>query len=181
MDPISAASTRMALVLFVSAALSGCAHTASVAEHAVVNPMPPLKPGVYDVKAVDVKPASSREVEPEYPPELRSLITGTAIVAFTVRADGKVSDPSIVRADDILFGEAAEAAILKWRFRPAKVNDTPVDCRMTMPFYFSILSGGVETDLEGAMPQRESPDEGSLAPGAGGGTDDSPRTSVEQR
>ena len=137
---------RLAWLFVVAAALSGCTHPGSVVERAVENPIPPLPPGVYDLKAVDKPPASTREVEPEYPQEIWAALSGKATVVFTVQANGTVKQASIVSADDILFGEAAIAAILQWHFRPAELNGSPVNCRMTMPFYFSILSGGVETD-----------------------------------
>jgi len=128
---------RWSLVALASAAIGGCAGPEFVAEHPVDNPVPPLKAGVYSIKAVDVRPVATREVEPDYPPELGGILTGQAFVAFTVRANGKVADASVVRADDILFGEAAVAAVLKWRFRPAQVKGAPVDCRMTLPFVFT--------------------------------------------
>lgn len=99
-------------------------------------PRSPLKAGVFPVGAVDVRPVATRDVEPDFPYELGSVLAGKAVVVFTVRADGKVEDPSIVEADDILFGEAALSAIRKWRFRPAEIKGAPVNCRMTLPFVF---------------------------------------------
>ena len=116
--------------------MAGCTGTDFVGETPVENPVPPLKAGVYSIKAVDVRPVATRQVEPDYPFDLESILTGKAVVVFTVRTDGKVADPSVLEADDVLFGEAAVGAIRKWRFRPAQVKGAPVDCRMTLPFVF---------------------------------------------
>jgi protein TonB len=134
--PLSAALRRPGLVFLACAAVAGCSGTDFVTERPVENPIPPLKPGVYSIRAVDVRPVATREVEPDYPFDLESILTGKAVVVFTVRADGKVADTSVVEADDVLFGEAAVAAVRKWRFRPAEVKGAPVDCRMTLPFIF---------------------------------------------
>ena len=135
--PVSTALIRWVLVSLASAAVAGCSNPEYVSENPVVNPVPPLKDGVYSVSAVDVRPVATREVEPDCPPELWSILTGKAVVVFTVRADGKVEDASVVAADDVLYGEAAVSAIRKWRFRPAEVKGAPVACRMTLPFFFS--------------------------------------------
>ena len=116
--------------------MAGCTNTDFVTERPVRNQVPPLKAGVYSVNSVDVRPVATREVEPDYPFDLESILTGKAVVVFTVRTDGKVADTSVVEADDVLFGEAAVDAIRKWRFRPAQVKGAPVDCRMTLPFIF---------------------------------------------
>jgi TonB family protein len=124
------------LVLVASAAMAGCMGNDFVSEHPVENQVPALKAGVYSINAVDVRPVATREVEPDYPFDLESILTGKAVVVFTVRADGKVTDTTVVEADDVLFGEAAVSAVRKWRFRPAQVKGAPVDCRMTLPFVF---------------------------------------------
>ena len=129
------------MFLLASAVVAGCANPEFVSERPVENSIPPLKPGVYRINSVDVRPIAIHEVEPDYPYELESIPSGLAVVAFTVRADGRVADASVARADDVLFGEAAISAIRKWRFRPAEVGGAPVDCRMTLPFYFSSPAG----------------------------------------
>src|SRR5277367_569484 len=117
-------------------ALAGCM-TSSDSERAVDNPIPAIKPGEHSTKSVDVAPVPTKRVEPDFPSGMNYALSGMAFVAFTVRGDGRVEDASVVRADDIQFGEAAVSAILKWRFSPAKLNGVAVNCRMTMPFFFS--------------------------------------------
>jgi TonB family protein len=117
--------------------LAACSSPEMVTEHPVSQPPPPLKPGVVAVANVQVRPVPIHEVEPADPPELGSILSGQAVVIFTVETNGKVDDASVVQADDVLFGEAALHAIVKWRFRPAQVKSTPVACRMTLPFEFN--------------------------------------------
>jgi TonB family protein len=133
---MSLVGRRWSLVLLTSAAMAGCMGNDFVSEHPVENQIPALKAGVYSINAVDVRPVATRQIEPDYPFDLESILTGKAVVVFTVRTDGKVTDTSVVEADDVLFGEAAVSAIQKWRFRPAQVKGAPVDCRMTLPFVF---------------------------------------------
>jgi protein TonB len=126
---------RCSVVLAFSA-VTACNNPEYVSENPVSNQVQPLKPGVYRIQAVEVRPVATKEVEPNYPPDLEPILTGKAIVAYTVHTDGKVVDAAVVEADDVQFGEAALAAIKKWRYKPAQVNGAPVDCRMTLPFVF---------------------------------------------
>jgi TonB family protein len=155
--------TRKGLILasFASATMTGCMGPEFVAEHPVDNPIPPLKSGVYSVKTVDVRPMVTHEVEPDYPAELGSILGGRAVVLFTVRADGKVTDASVLEADDVLFGDAAVEAVRKWRFRPAEIGGSPVDCRMTLPFAFSSPYGRLPGDDSEPEPSRQAPPSGS--------------------
>ncbi len=150
---------RRGLLSLASAALAGCAGSEFVTERPVDNPIPALKAGVYSIAAVDVRPVATRDIEPDFPSELGSVLTGKAVVVFTVRTDGKVEDVSIVEADDVLFGEAAVAAVRKWRFRPAEIKGAPVDCRMTLPFVF--------VSPYGSYPREDSMPDPSGAPPAG--------------
>src|SRR5579883_2778451 len=125
--------------LFVFAlAVGGCSpEPQMVQEHPVTQMASALKPGVYAIDKVDVRPVATKEVEPDFPPELGSILTGRAMVGFTVTTDGKVADPQVLQADDVLFGEAALHAAVKWRFHPALVHGQPVACRISLPFIFT--------------------------------------------
>ena len=149
----------MSLTL-LSAALAGCGSPSQPIENPVTNQLPELKPGVYSIASVDVRPVATHEVEAEYPPELGSILTGKAVVVFTVRTDGKVVDASVVQADDVLFGEAAMAAVVKWRFQPARLHAAPVACRVTLPFLFT-SPYGVLSGEGGGFPEHDTPPSGS--------------------
>jgi TonB family protein len=135
--PVKVRTGLNVIFLVLSASLIGCAAPSNVAIRPVENRIPPLAPGVWDRRRVDLPPVVASMGHPSYPPELlASGIYGTAVVSFTVRVDGAVTDALIVKADDIHFGEAAVQAILKWRFHPASVGGAPVACRTTEIFYF---------------------------------------------
>jgi TonB family protein len=138
--------------------MAGCASTTYLTEHPVENPVPALKAGVYGIHSVDVRPVATRDIEPDFPFGLQSVLTGKAVVVFTVRGDGKVADASVLEADDVLFGEAALEAIQKWRFRPAEVKGAPVDCRMTLPFIFISPISYYPQDDSMPDPSRRAPD-----------------------
>jgi TonB family protein len=128
--------------LLVSLAMSGCATTEPVPLHPVESSTPPMTADVFDPGQVTTQPVPLFQARPRYPFALRKAgVSGEGVVSFTVRTDGSVGDAVVVRATDAQFGDAAVEAILKWKFRPAKVNGTPVNCRMTVPIVFSLNEG----------------------------------------
>lgn len=55
-------------------------------------------------------------------------LEGVALVEFTVAADGAVRDIRTIGSFPIEdFGQAAERAMRRWRYEPARVNGEPVD------------------------------------------------------
>ena len=117
--------------------LAGCASTPRVELHPVSNPIPPCPSGVYDISAVATAPVAIFQAPPRYPYVFRSAgITGSCKIVFVVRTDGTVGDAWIAEATDLRFGEAAQEVVLQWRFRPARVNDEPVNCMMMVPIRF---------------------------------------------
>ena len=151
---------KFGLVLLV-AAIAGCSAPSYVSEHPVDAHVPPLPQGVYTVKTVDVPPVATKEVEPDYPPELGAILTGRALVVFTVRANGKVADATVVQADDVLYGVAAVHALSKWKFNPALLKGIPVDCRMTLPFVFDSPYGYGSIEVGSEQPAPPGPDNSS--------------------
>jgi len=128
----------LVVLLLFAASIAGCAAPGGVALHPVDNQIPPLRSGVRDIETVDVPPVPASDVRPSYPAELfTSGVNGTAVVLFTVRADGAVTDVSVIKSEDIHFGNAAIESVLRWRFVPARVDGAPVACGMSSPFVFS--------------------------------------------
>jgi protein TonB len=122
-------------------ALSGCASAgnSSMPLRPVENQMAPRSAGVYDLSQVNQAPVARFQSRPNYPFELRRAgVSGEGVVSFIVDVDGTVRNAEIVRATDIRFGEAAAAAIVQWKFRPAQVNGAPVACYMTVPIVFTL-------------------------------------------
>jgi TonB family protein len=76
--------------------------------------------------------------EPEYPRALRKKkVSGSATLAFTVDARGRIFDATVVAATHPEFGEAALAAIREWRFLPQVKGGRPVSTKAEMPFNFA--------------------------------------------
>jgi len=140
-------------------ALAGCSGL-NPSEHPVSQMVPALKLGVYPLEAVDVRPVATKEVQPDFPPELYGYMEGKATVGFTVGVDGKTTDAMVIEADDGLFGSAALDAIAKWRFRPAEVKSKPVPCRMSVPFYFDSPYGYDHNGLTVGAPSDQAPSSG---------------------
>jgi len=103
----------------------------------IENKIPAAAAGVYDPSKVTVVPVVTQQGVPLHPRELLEAgVGGDATILCTVKTDGSVTDAMIVKASDIRFGDAALAAVLAWRFRPAVLKGTPVDCRLMVPIKF---------------------------------------------
>jgi len=132
--------------------LAGCSGPSYVSEHPVNAQAPEPPPGVFTVEKVEVPPVSTKEVEPDYPPELGAVLTGQATVVFIVRKDGTVSDATVVQADDVAYGRAAVHALSQWHFNPALIKGVPVDCQMSLPFIFDSPYGYGSIEVGGSLP-----------------------------
>ncbi len=66
-------------------------------------------------------------VDPEYPPRAISRGTeGYVLMEFTVTPTGRVVNPVVLSAEPVgVFERAAEAAVLKFRYKPRVVNGAP--------------------------------------------------------
>ena len=72
-----------------------------------------------------------------YPKEsIKQKIQGSAVLVFTVGANGKVSQVTIESATVPEFGIAAQKAILASAWKPAKAAKKSIDCRVRMTFEF---------------------------------------------
>ena len=100
---------------------------------------PPADPGrVYDIKSVEVPPVPIEAPKPDYPEYAREAwITGRVVSQLLVRPDGSVARVRVTSGIKIL-GDAAEKALYRWRFRPAKVNGRPVAVWVEIPINFTL-------------------------------------------
>lgn len=75
---------------------------------------------------VDAYPRN--RASPDYPPEaLDRGMEGIVMVRFDVDERGRPENINIVFSLPVTnFGEAAEAAVRRWRYQPATINDNPV-------------------------------------------------------
>lgn len=88
-------------------------------------------------KTKDFPPILAQRVNPVYPEALRkSKTAGTARVRLVVTKNGDVESPELVTASDPAFGEAAVAAVAKWKFDPALKGGKFANARLEVPIEF---------------------------------------------
>lgn len=76
---------------------------------------------------------------PDYPQSWRNAnIVGSVVVQFTVQTDGTVSNPTVVGSPRPELAALVLHAIMRWKFKPAVKNGTPVSVRAQQQFDFSV-------------------------------------------
>jgi protein TonB len=95
---------------------------------------------VYDQDHVDQRPSISRRAEPEYPTRARRMnIEGAVTVELIVDTAGLPKACAVRSAEPAgYFEEAALNAAQKTRFIPGKINGTPVNTLVLLPFVFRL-------------------------------------------
>lgn len=86
-------------------------------------------------------PTLVREVRPLYPSRaLAAQIQGTVLVGAIVRADGTLTDVSVLRSADTVYGldAAAVVAAKQWLFGPGMKDGLAVAVRITIELTFTI-------------------------------------------
>ena len=90
---------------------------------------------------VDQQPRPLGKVNPKYPSiARRSNKEGVVIAEFTVGADGRTTDITVVKEEPkgFGFGEAAIEAVKRWRFTPAKKDGKSVPMRVRQTVRFNL-------------------------------------------
>jgi TonB family protein len=96
-------------------------------------------PAIRTVEWEDLQSTPERIVAsmPAYPQALRAQpVRGYASVSFVIDAEGEVRVPVIIEASEPEFGNAALAAVKRWRFAPPVQDDHPVNVTVTRSFRF---------------------------------------------
>jgi TonB family protein len=101
------------------------------ASTAVMTPAaPPVHEGdLVELSAVTEPPKLIKQVDPVYPAAAQRLgVGGTITVNALIDEKGNVVDTGILKGilDDKGLGRAAETAVRKWKFEPARKNGVPV-------------------------------------------------------
>ena len=91
---------------------------------------------------IDTEAVPIVRVPPTYPLAARSRrIEGTVLVEFTIRPDGRVSEPRVVQTPASgVFDQAVLRAIVQWRFTPRIEGGQPVSRRARQTVRFSLSS-----------------------------------------
>jgi TonB family protein len=83
-------------------------------------------------------PRALHKVDPAYPLELmRQNVGGTVALRAVIRADGSVSEVSVLRSVDERLDRYACYALSHWQFEPATRSGTPVGLAVVVmiPFH----------------------------------------------
>ncbi|HSL81700.1 MAG TPA: TonB family protein [Thermoanaerobaculia bacterium] len=90
-------------------------------------PAPPAPDEPVHVLGPIVPPEAVFAPRPDYPePARRTHRGGTVILLATIDEEGRVTDLEILRGGPLGLTEAALAAVRRWRFRPATLEDRPI-------------------------------------------------------
>lgn len=88
----------------------------------------------------DSGPVALVRIQPTYPQIAASRqIEGFVTVAFTISPTGLVVDPVVLESrPPRVFDREALRAIMRWRFRPTRVNGNPVEQRVVQTLEFRL-------------------------------------------
>ena len=87
-----------------------------------------------------VKPKRSQRIEPDYPPQLRAQgIEANVVVQVQIDATGNVTEVDIIApAPQAAFNDAARAAALKEKFKPATRGGKAIPFTLSFTYRFRI-------------------------------------------
>lgn len=107
--------------------------------HAVPTASPTSGQPVYDIAQLDKPPQPTFQARPQYPISLRRLgVGGQAKISFLVDAKGIPQGVNVTDASHPEFGEAAVAAVQKWRFKAGEKGGNAVNTRVVVPIVFTL-------------------------------------------
>jgi TonB family protein len=104
-------------------------------------PSPAAEPSAYDAAEVESQVAVVSGFRPQYPASLRAAgMEGRVVAQFIVTADGR-TDPASIRilsATNDQFGESVRQALLKSKFRAARIGSKNVAQLVQQLFVFKL-------------------------------------------
>jgi len=104
----------------------------------LTTPMPPVENKVYTVGEVKA-PVIITRVDPAYPNALmRAKMAGKVSVHCIIDKNGRIRDAQVVYATMPAFGAAVLQALPKWRYTPASLQGTAVDCYLDLTVDFGV-------------------------------------------
>ena len=85
------------------------------------------EPQIHMIRPDITPPVLIRRLEPEYPRIARiAHVQGWVILQAVITKQGKVQILSVIRSDNRILDQAAQAAVSQWEYRPAMFNGRPV-------------------------------------------------------
>jgi protein TonB len=90
-------------------------------------PPPPKKLGPQRIGGNVMEANLVRKVQPIYPPLAKSArVQGTVEFTATISKEGNIQNLQLVRGHPLLVN-AAKEAVLQWKYRPTRLNGSPVE------------------------------------------------------
>ena len=97
-------------------------------------------------------------VQPEYPKEaVAAKLEGQVKVEFVVEADGTVGRERVEQSSDEIFNASALAAVRRWKFKPALLDNVPTACGMGATLSFQPDATRKRTAADWAPPPGQAP------------------------
>lgn len=86
-----------------------------------------------------VAPEIIKKSTPIYPEECKSeKLTGRVVLEVIITEQGNVSAVSIINSPDGRLSEAATNAVTQWKFKPARLNNEPIQVAYVLTFSFNL-------------------------------------------
>jgi len=83
-------------------------------------------------------PTKIHDVRPVYPEDAKGAsVEGVVILQVVISTDGAVIETSVLRSVPML-DDAAQHAVLQWRFEPTLLNGEPVEIEMVVTVNFTL-------------------------------------------
>ncbi len=93
----------------------------------------------------DKPPEAVKQVGAKYPEKAKKEgLEGTVWVKVLIDENGKATKSEILKTDREVFNHEAQAAVMKWVFKPALKQGKPVPVWVTIPFRFKLSDKDLE-------------------------------------
>ena len=97
-------------------------------------------------------PEPLEAIEPEYPPAAAAArLEATVVLRVSIDAEGKLTEAEVIQPVGHGFDEAARAAVLRGRYRPARRGPTNVASRILVRVEFRLPRARSTGNLEGRL------------------------------
>jgi protein TonB len=128
LDPAQALAKEYSQLAREQAALQEKQATlAKTTETATPAPAEEPEDHVYHVTSKITPPVLTSRVQPDYPTaERRAGREGVVVITAVIDKDGQVRDPKVIRSVSPALDAAAVQAVLRFRYRPARLGDRDV-------------------------------------------------------
>ena len=87
-----------------------------------------------------IAPVALVQYPPHYPKEAIYMgIEGFVEVEFIINRRGRIESVKILECSNELFKDPTINAMIKWRFKPARLNDNNIACKAKLRIPFSLI------------------------------------------